>query len=200
MLNELKFLTNKLVLAYDCHKGDDWHWFEDKMTYDNAIFPLALFHALEITGNEEVKTIAYESLNYLEKLTFNLNSCNPVGNDGWYLRGNKVMPLYDQQAIEIMAMVLMYDQAYTATGEQEYMKKMFSCYLWFLGENSLRIPLYDSETKGCADGLHRDGANRNQGAESTLAYLISHLTILKAFKRDQKLNDANVIQKSMVFG
>jgi hypothetical protein len=62
---------------------------------------------------------------------------------------------------------------------------MFSCYLWFLGENSLRIPLYDSETKGCADGLHPDGVNRNQGAESTLAYLISHLTVLKAFKYDQ---------------
>ena len=187
VLNELKDLTDKLVTAYHHTKGEDWHWFEDKMTYDNAIFPLALFHSAEITGSEEVTKIAHESLTYLEKLTFNLNSCNPIGNDGWHHRG-KVMPLYDQQAIEIMAMVLMYFQAFTVTNEPEYMNKMFTSYLWFLGENSLRIPLYDGETKCCADGLHRDGINRNQGAESTLAYLISHLTVLKAFKHDQQVS------------
>lgn len=197
VLSELKLLIDKLITAYHCTKGEDWHWFEDKMTYDNAIFPLALFHAAEITGNEEVTKIAQESLNYLEKLTFNLNSCNPIGNDGWHHRG-KVMPLYDQQAIEIMAMVLMYFQAFMVTSEPKYMNKMFTSYLWFLGENSLRIPLYDSETKGCADGLHREGVNRNQGAESTLAYLISHLTVLKAFKYDQQLSILKT-HKSMVF-
>ncbi|MFD0941787.1 glycosyltransferase family 4 protein [Pedobacter boryungensis] len=198
ILNELKSLTDKLVSAYQTTRGDDWHWFEDKMTYDNAIFPLALFHSAEITGNEEVKEIANESLQYLEKLTFNLNLFNPVGNDGWYNRDNRVMPLYDQQAIEIMAMVLMYHQAFIVTKDTSYMKKMFTSYLWFLGENSLRIPLYDAETKGCADGLHRGGVNRNQGAESTLAYLISHLTVVKAFKYDQLLSGVKE-QKSLVF-
>ncbi|MFA6277700.1 MAG: glycosyltransferase [Pedobacter sp.] len=185
IIEELTALTQKLVNSYHGTKGEDWHWFEDKMTYDNAIFPLALFHAAEITGNEEVLQIAHESLAYLEKITFNLNVINPVGNDGWYSRGQATVPVYDQQAIELMAMVLMYFQAYTVTKDCEYMKKMFTCYLWFLGENSLRIPLYDMETKGCADGLHPGGVNRNQGAESTLAYLISHLTVLKAFKYDQ---------------
>jgi hypothetical protein len=85
-----------------------------------------------------------------------------------------------------MAMVLMYCQVYQVTKEHVYMKKMFSCYLWFLGENSLRIPLYDAETKGCADGLQRGGVNRNQGAESTLAYLISHLTVLQALKLENQ--------------
>ncbi|MFI5452573.1 glycosyltransferase [Pedobacter sp. UC225_61] len=198
ILNELKALTDKIVSAYKLTKGDDWHWFEDKLTYDNAIFPLALFHSAEITGNEEVKEIANESLNYLEKLTFNLSSFSPVGNDGWYNRDRKVMPMYDQQAIEIMAMVLMYHQAFIVTKDAAYMKKMFSSYLWFMGENSLRIPLYDSETKGCADGLHRGGVNRNQGAESTLAYLISHLTVVKAFKYDQLLSGVKE-QKSLVF-
>jgi hypothetical protein len=186
ILNELNFLTDQLIVAYHGSKGDDWHWFEDKMTYDNAIFPLALFHSAEITGNAEVMQVANESLIYLEKLTFNLNSCNPIGNEGWHMRGNEIAPLYDQQAIEIMAMVLMYCQVYQVTKEHVYMKKMFSCYLWFLGENSLRIPLYDAETKGCADGLQRGGVNRNQGAESTLAYLISHLTVLQALKLDNQ--------------
>ncbi|RZL50161.1 MAG: glycosyltransferase [Pedobacter sp.] len=188
ILNELNMLTTKLISSYKTTKGDDWHWFEDHLTYDNAIFPLALFHAAEITGNEEVMSIAHESLAYLEKITFSLSTVNPVGNNGWHVRGNDTTPMYDQQAIEIMAMVLMYHQAYIVTRESEYMKKMFTSYLWFLGENSLRIPLYDSETKGCADGLQSGGVNRNQGAESTLAYLISHLTVLKAFKYENKLN------------
>ncbi|TKC08385.1 glycosyltransferase [Pedobacter polaris] len=188
ILAELNTLTTKLISSYQNTKDEEWHWFEDHLTYDNAIFPLALFHSAEITGNEEVLKIAHESLSYLEKITFSLSTVNPVGNNGWHIRGNSVTPMYDQQAIEIMAMVLMYHQAYVVTRESEYMKKMFTSYLWFLGENSLRIPLYDSDTKGCADGLQSGGVNRNQGAESTLAYLISHLTVLKAVKYENQLN------------
>lgn len=184
ILDELNALTEKVIISYNKHKGDDWNWFEDHMTYDNAIFPLALFHSAEITGNEEVKKIAHESLLYLEKITLGLNIVSPVGNDGWHFRYNEKTAIYDQQAIEIMAMVLMYHQAFILTRDTNYMKKMFTSYLWFMGENSLRIPLYDSETKGCADGLQSGGVNRNQGAESTLAYLISHLTVLKSFKFD----------------
>ncbi|MBC7653581.1 MAG: glycosyl transferase, partial [Oligoflexus sp.] len=65
-----------------------------------------------------------------------------------------------------------------------YIEKMFKTYLWFLGENALRIPLYDHETNGCCDGLTPKGINRNQGAESTLAYFISHLTVLKAQEKE----------------
>lgn len=188
ILQELHSLSEKLIKAYKDTKDEDWHWFEDHMTYDNALFPLALLHVAEITGNTEVKEIALESLRYLEKLTFNLSTINPIGNNGWHAKGNKTIPLYDQQAIELMAMVLMYCQAYVVTKDNDYLKKMYSCYLWFLGENSLRVPLYDSETKGCADGLHPGSVNRNQGAESTLAYLVSHLVVAHAFKFDHDLN------------
>ena len=188
ILSELNLLTNKLIASYKNTKDEEWHWFENHLTYDNAIFPLALFHVAEITGREDVIEIAHESLKYLEKITFSLSTVNPVGNNGWHLKGNNDVPMYDQQAIEIMAMVLMYHQAYVVTREQEYLKKMFTSYLWFLGENTLRIPLYDTETKGCADGLQSGGVNRNQGAESTLAYLISHLTVLKAFRYENQLN------------
>lgn len=188
ILNELNTLAEKLIKAYKDTKDEDWHWFEDHMTYDNALFPLALLHVAEITGNAEIKTIALESLLYLEKLTFNLSTINPIGNNGWHAKGSTTIPLYDQQAIELMAMVLMYCQAYVVTKDNDYLKKMYSCYLWFLGENSLRVPLYDSETKGCADGLHPGSVNRNQGAESTLAYLVSHLVVTHAFKFDHDLN------------
>lgn len=183
MVQELVALTDKLVNSYQHTKGEEWHWFENKLTYDNAILPLALFHSAELTENKKVKSIALESLDFLENLTVYTDYLNPVGNDGWYLRDGE-MPLHDQQAIETMAMVLMYHQAYKVTKQASYLKKMFSSYMWFLGENSLRVPLYDYETKGCCDGLQLSGINRNQGAESTLAYLISHLAVLLAFDHD----------------
>jgi glycosyltransferase involved in cell wall biosynthesis len=187
MVNELIRLTEPLMEAYDKNQTDNWHWFEETMTYDNAILPLALLHSSQITGNEHVKTVALRAMEFLDNLTLSSGYLTPVGNEGWYTRGGK-FPLYDQQAIETMAMVLMHFQAYQLFRKPEHIEKMFLCYKWFLGENSLRAPLYDHETKGCCDGLLPTGINRNQGAESTLAYLISHLTVLEAFELEYEYN------------
>jgi glycosyltransferase involved in cell wall biosynthesis len=181
MVGELATLTAALLHAYQVHQQDNWHWFEDKLTYDNAILPLALLHSCEITGDEQVKQVAMASMHFLDSLSFRSGCLSPVGNQGWYSQGEEI-PLFDQQAIETMAMVLMYLQAYQTTHQPEFIEKMFISYQWFLGENILRVPLYDHETKGCCDGLQQTAINRNQGAESTLAYLISHLTVLKALE------------------
>jgi len=187
MIGILNDLTKPLIAAYGNTQSEDWHWFEEKMTYDNAILPLALLHSCEITGNEDAKRIALASMAFLDKLTLSSGYLSPVGNDGWYHRGG-TFPIFDQQAIETMAMVLMYFQAYRIFRVPQYVEKMFLSYKWFLGENTLRAPLYDHETKGCCDGLLPGGINRNQGAESTLAYLISHLTVLKAFELEYEYN------------
>jgi glycosyltransferase involved in cell wall biosynthesis len=187
MVNILTELTQPLIDFYERNRDADWEWFEEKMTYDNAILPLALLHSAEITGNENAKRIAMTTMEFLDKITLSKGYLTPVGNDGWYHKGGD-FPLYDQQAIETMAMVLMNFQAYQIFREPEYIEKMFLCYKWFLGENTLRAPLYDHETKGCCDGLLPTGINRNQGAESTLAYLISHLTVLKAFELEYEYN------------
>lgn len=181
LLNELIRLTEPLINAYESVHSEDWQWFEDKMTYDNAILPLALLHSSEITGNEKARQIALKTMAFLDELTLSNGYLSPVGNDGWYYRGG-AFPTFDQQAIETMAMVLMHFEAYRLFRQPEYIEKMFLCYKWFLGENTLRASLYDHETKGCCDGLLNAGVNRNQGAESTLAYLISHLTMQRAFK------------------
>ncbi len=178
-------LTTPLMTAYAENKSEGWHWFEDKLTYDNAILPLALLHSFEITSNEKVKDIALESMQFLDSLTMNRAYLSPVGCNGWHCKG-KEMTIFDQQAIEVMAMVLMYFRAYHVTLDINYIKKMYLSYRWFLGENTLRVPLYDHETQGCCDGLQPHGINRNQGAESTLAYLISHLTVLKALELEYK--------------
>jgi glycosyltransferase involved in cell wall biosynthesis len=181
LVNELIALTQPLIDAYNKTQSGDWQWFEETMTYDNGILPLALLHSCEITGNEEAKHIAMKTMAFLDDLTLSNGYLSPVGNDGWYYRGG-TFPAFDQQAIETMAMVLMHFQAYQIFRRPEYIEKMFLSYKWFLGENTLRAPLYDHETKGCCDGLLPAGINRNQGAESTLAYLISHLTVLRAFE------------------
>lgn len=187
MVAELVRLTTPLVEAYENTRSDDWEWFEESMTYDNAILPLALLHSYEITGNQKVKQIALKTMAFLDQLTLSNGYLSPVGNDGWYYRGG-TFPTFDQQAIETMAMVLMHFQAYQTFRKPEYIEKMFLSYKWFLGENTLRAPLYDHETKGCCDGLLPTGINRNQGAESTLAYMISHLTVLKAFELEYEYN------------
>jgi glycosyltransferase involved in cell wall biosynthesis len=190
LMNELAKLTQPLIDAYEYHQTDEWQWFEEKMTYDNAILPLALLHSCEITGNEKAKKIALITMSFLDNLTLSNGYLSPVGNNGWYHHGGN-FPVYDQQAIETMAMVLMYFKAYQTFHKPRYMEKIFLCYKWFLGENTLRAPLYDYETKGCCDGLLSTGINRNQGAESTLAYLISHLTALKAFELEYEYNKLN---------
>ena len=197
MLNEMRRLTDQLVSAYERNHEAAWHWFEDKMTYDNAILPLALLHSCEITADEKVRTVAIKTMGFLDKLTLSNGYLSPVGNDGWYVKGG-AFPVYDQQAIETMAMVLMHFQAYKIFRKPEYIEKMFLSYRWFLGENTLRAPLYDHETKGCCDGLLPAGINRNQGAESTLAYLISHLTVLRAFELEYEYNKFAVKQLAQV--
>lgn len=187
MMNEMIRLTQPLLDAYEKTRADDWEWFEEQMTYDNAILPLALLHSCEITGNEKARKIALTTMAFLDKVTIANGYLSPVGNDGWYNRGGE-LPTFDQQAIETMAMVAMHFQAYQIFRKPEYIEKMFLCYKWFLGENTLRAPLYDYETKGCCDGLLPTGINRNQGAESTLAYLISHLTVLNAFELEYEYN------------
>ncbi len=106
-----------------------------------------------------------------------------MGNQGWFSPGQE-FPEYDQQSIDVMAMVLLYHQKFQVTQGTDCIDKMFKSYMWFLGENSLRLPLFDHETRGCCDGLMETGVNRNQGAESTLAYWIAHLTVLAAQERE----------------
>lgn len=199
ILNEFNQLVIPLINAYQNHKDGDWHWFEEKLTYDNALLPLALLCHYEISKSSQSLAIGLESLAFLTDKTLGFGFLNPVGNDGW-LEKNRTMPQYDQQAIETMAMVLVYFKAYEVTKEVKYMHHLYQSYLWFLGENSLNLPLYDHETKGCGDGLQSHGVNRNQGAESTLAYLISHLVVFKALEIEYRYlaNDHHKLQADIL--
>ncbi|MDC0977685.1 glycosyltransferase, partial [bacterium] len=177
--NIIKLLANKLHEKYKKEQKDDWHWFEPMLTYDNGIMPLALFHAYEATGDKKILKVAQKTMEFLEKKTFNDGYLSLIGSDDWHQRDN-IRSQYAQQPIDAMSMVMMYFKSYTVLQDKKYIDKMYLSFKWFIGENDLRIPLYDFETCGCNDGLESYGVNRNQGAESMLAYLIAHLTVLLA--------------------
>lgn len=167
-------LADKMLAKYQVNKDGSWHWFEPVLSYDNAILPLALLHAYEMTGTKKYLSVARESMLFLESKVFFKNILRPIGNKGWLYKGG-VPAQFDQQGIDAMAMVMYYQQAWKLTQDKKYLERMCASYQWFLGANDLGISLYDPVTGGCADGLQEDGINLNQGAESTLAYWISHI-------------------------
>lgn len=176
----LRSLTAKLVNQYQQNKTPEWHWFEELLAYDNAILPLSLLHAASILNDDTVRSTAIESMEFLTSITLKEGFLSLVGNEHWYQK-NGHSSMYAQQPLDALAMVLMFHHAYHLTKDKTYLTNLNTSFMWFLGENDLRMSLYDFETKGCCDGLESYGVNRNQGAESTLAYLISHLTVLEAF-------------------
>lgn len=174
-------MTYKLIDIYNKEKSDDWNWFENILTYDNAIIPLALYHAVEVFNDNVILKVAIESSAFLESITMKSGILKPIGSKGWFRKGD-IRADFAQQSLDVMGMVLLFFKAYEVTKEKKYLDKMFLSYMWYMGKNDLSLPVYDYETGGCNDGLEEYGLNRNQGAESTLSYLISHLTVLNAFE------------------
>ena len=181
ILSVMRNISYKLLEAYDQHKTEEWKWFEPVLTYDNGLMPHALLHAAEILKDDNLKKAGIETMDFLTGVTFKEGYLSIIGNEKWYHRGEERSE-FAQQPIDAMAMVLMYYQAFRLTEDRGYLDKLYKSFMWFLGENELRMSLFDFETKGCCDALEKDGVNRNQGAESTLSYLISHLTVLDAFE------------------
>jgi len=181
MTERLRNMAQKLIKHYIENESTDWKWFESLLAYDNGILPLALLHAAEILNDDHITKTALSSMEFLSGHTLKDNYLSIIGNEKWYKKEGE-RSIFAQQPIDAMAMVLMFHRAFYVTKDKEYLNKLYNSFLWFLGENDLRMSLYDFETKGCCDGFESYGVNRNQGAESSLAYLISHLTVLQAFE------------------
>ncbi|WP_291861165.1 glycosyltransferase family 4 protein [Marinilabilia sp.] len=186
MTERLRNMAHKLINQFEENQSPDWQWFESLLAYDNGMLPLSLLHSAEILNEDKVLEVALKSMQFLTEHTLNENYLSIIGNEKWYKK-NGERSVFAQQPVDAMAMVLMYHQAFLVTKDKEYLNKLYTSFLWFLGENDLRLSLYDFETKGCCDGFESYGVNRNQGAESSLAYLISHLTVLQAYEEFHKI-------------
>jgi hypothetical protein len=171
-------LADELVERFRRESTAEWRWFEPTLTYDNALLPLALFRAYAITGERAGLRVARETLEFLEEVCFEGSQLTLVGNAGWHGRG-KAKPIADEQPTDATAMVLAFRGAFLATGERHYLRRMHDAFAWFLGSNRLAQPLYDFDTAGCRDGLGAEEPNANQGAESTIGFLLALLQMLE---------------------
>lgn len=169
-----KKLLEKLNDAYVENSSEDWRWFEPYLTYDNARLPQALLMGGIYFKNSNYLYSGIEALNWMYDNIFDKenNYVSPVGNDGWYFKG-KEKAKYDQQPIEIPAIIDACYQAYLITEDMEWINRISLTFSWFLGNNDRQEPLYDFTTGGCFDGLTSAITNQNQGAESTVCWLIS---------------------------
>ncbi|MHC4943525.1 MAG: glycosyltransferase family 4 protein [Planctomycetota bacterium] len=172
----MSMLGERLVSAYRDNEGKNWKWFEQSLNYGNAIIPHALFLAAYRTNQAEFMEIAEESLDFLFQEQLREDHLSLVGSNGWYPRGGKKAQ-FDQQPIDASKLIEACKTAYRRTKKKIYLDRMRICFDWFLGNNDVGVPIYDFRTGGCNDGLTPTGANLNQGAESTLSFLLSLMTM-----------------------
>jgi hypothetical protein len=169
-----RLAADRLVECYDRSRRPDWLWFESRMTYANAVLPHALFDAAELWPDETFFAAAESSFAFLDLVTTADNVFWPIGNRDWYSHGEE-KSLYDQQPIEAATMAAAALAGLELRGDDKYLTIFQRAHRWFHGKNSLEQPLADVQSGACFDGLQPLGINRNQGAESTLAYLWTEL-------------------------
>jgi glycosyltransferase involved in cell wall biosynthesis len=177
---QLELAADGLVTQYEEGHYPDWQWFEDVLTYDNAVLPHALYVAGLTLNNKRYIELADITCKFLLDNTFNGTHFSFVGCKGWYER-DRERATFDQQPIEAAGTVMMLRAAYEATKNKRFLALQRKAFDWFLGQNDLHIPLYDFKTKGCNDGLTPDGVNMNQGAESTLSLVLSQLIMVESY-------------------
>ena len=185
---QLEIAADGLVMQYEENSVSDWQWFEDILTYDNAVLPHALFVAGLTFDNKKYFKSAQKTCEFLLDNTFNGEHFSFVGCKGWYERG-LIKASFDQQPIEAVSTVMMLRSAYDATQNDRYLTLQRKAFDWFLGANDLYIPLYNFRSKGCYDGLTQDGVNLNQGAESMLSFLLSLLSVVESYALLDKIKN-----------
>jgi hypothetical protein len=178
-------LAARLVRIYGSNQSADWTWFEDVLAYSNARLPQAVLIAGRRNADPFMEDVGLGALNWLSEIQRCAEKHHfvPIGSQGFYRKGGE-RARFDQQPIEAGAAVSACLAAYRTTGDDRWRKEAWSAFNWFLGDNDLQIALYDASTGGCRDGLHPERVNENQGAESTLAFLMAQVEMRLAGEVD----------------
>lgn len=166
-------LAHRLYARFREHATPDRPWCEDVATYSNAKLPHALLLSGQWLPDGGMFEQGLRSLDWLLRVQTGESGClSPIGCDGWFPKDGERAP-FDQQPVEPMSLIEACAEAYRATRDPRWTDEIRRCLDWFLGRNDIGALLYDADTGGCHDGLNPEGANLNQGAESTLSWLIS---------------------------
>lgn len=177
-LKLVKILADRLVQMYKHESSNNWEWYESYLTYANSILPEAMFYAWLIIGDSIYKDISISSFNFLLLQTFNENGIEVISNKNWLQKGQEAGQ-YGEQPIDVAYTIMTLSKFYDVFKDENYRLKMVTAFNWFLGENHLHQIIYNPATGGCHDGLEEFNVNLNQGAESTVSYLIARLTMEK---------------------
>jgi len=169
-------LANRLLDIYERSHSDTWKWFEKSLSYSNARLSQALILAGWRSDNQRMIEAGMDSLKWLvaQQHRDDKEIFVPIGSHGFFIEGNE-KARFDQQPVEACATVSACLEVYRLTEESQWLEEARRVFGWFLGKNDLQVPLYDALTGGCRDGLHPDRVNENQGAESTLSFLMALL-------------------------
>jgi hypothetical protein len=165
---------DKLLSLYDSASSPQWQWFESYFAYSNALLSEALLQAYRVTGKDRYLDVGKTTLDFLVEKTFSEGMYLPIGQDGWCYRDGECNH-FDQQPEEVMTTVYALKACYSITKDEHYEKLLRRAFNWFLGGNSIEAIMYDRTTGGCFDGVGRQNINLNQGAESTVSYLLARL-------------------------
>ena len=170
--------ANRLTQMYAHEKTNQWFWFENYLTYGNSLLPEAMLCAYISTENEIYKKIAIESFDFLVSNIFINGKIKVVSNKGWLIKDDNLeKPIGGEQPIDVAYTIIALEQFYTNFSKENYKQKAIIAFNWFLGDNHLNQIVYNPSTGGCYDGVEEHNVNLNQGAESTLSYLLARLAM-----------------------
>ena len=175
VIERLGSCTKKLYMLFDKTIDEEWLWFDEKVSYANSRIPHAMIHAGIYLKDEKLIHRGLKVLDWLIAKQFSNEVFSPVGNDGWLTPQGKAA--FDQQPLEANGMIDACLQAEMYVKDGTYADYALKAFYWFTGENDCAQPVYDFATGGCRDGLHPGGVNLNQGAESTISWLMSLMNI-----------------------
>ena len=174
----IKEFANRLVQMYKHEKSNKWRWFESYLTYANSVLPEAMLCAWLVTGEPAYEEIARTSFDFLLSKIFVTNSIKVISNKSWLYK-EEIAPITigGEQPIDVAYTILALKKFYDVFKDEDYREKMEIAFNWFLGNNHLHQVIYNPCTGGCYDGLEENYVNLNQGAESTISYLLARLTV-----------------------
>lgn len=183
ILETMAELANKLVKEYSDHldESNGWYWYENQVTYSNSLIPLSLLLTYQLTKKSRFREVAEETFQFILKNTSHKGYPSPIGEKGWWAKGGE-KSRFDQQPIEAGYTVWAASLFYTLLKDEKYLDWALRWFLWYYGENSPRVKIYEEKTGICRDGITPNGLNRNGGAESIITYLIARLTLQRSLK------------------
>jgi glycosyltransferase involved in cell wall biosynthesis len=195
----IKELADRMIEMYKHESNPNWSWFESYLTYGNSILPEAMLCAFLSTGDITYKTVAKTSFDFLLTKIFSNDKIRVISNKGWLLKESKTdkQEIGGEQPIDVAYTILALSKFSKVFGGREYIRKIKTAFNWFLGNNHLHQIIYNPCTGGCYDGLEDTYINLNQGAESTVSYLMARLTIEKNASRSLKRHTSSEVQKEL---